>query len=87
MILSINLTWKKVKAKGIKGYVIQCSPNKEFIGKVKVVKITNTSRTTRRIKGLKGKKWYVRIRTYKKADGGYVFFQWSRVKKIKLKKK
>ena len=39
------------------------------------------------VKGLKkGKKYYVRVRSYKKASGGNVYSSWSKAKPVKAKK-
>jgi len=36
--------------------------------------------------GLKsGKTYYVRVRTFKKVKGSYIYSNWSKVKKVKVK--
>jgi hypothetical protein len=83
---SIAITWKKVKDKGIKGYEIQSSTDKNFKNNVKSVVIKNTKTTSKTIKKLKsGKKYYVRIRTYKKVGVNKTYSNWSKTKNIKVK--
>ncbi len=67
------------------GYQIQYSSNKKFKGKS--VKKVTTKNLTKSIKGLKGrKKYYVRVRAYKKVDGKTVFSPWSDIKSVTTKK-
>ncbi|WP_044914742.1 fibronectin type III domain-containing protein [Butyrivibrio sp. WCE2006] len=82
---AITVSWKK-QSKGIKGYEIQYSTNKKFEENVKTVKIGKAKTTKKTIKKLKsGKKYYLRIRTYKEKDGGIVYSNWSKKKSIKVK--
>ncbi|SDB69167.1 fibronectin type III domain-containing protein [Butyrivibrio sp. INlla16] len=56
---SITIKWKKQTAKGIKGYEIQYSTDKDFKTNVKKVTITKVKTETKTIKKLKsGKKYY-----------------------------
>ena len=83
---SITITWEKQTAKGIKGYEIQCSTDKKFAKDVKSVTISKTKTTSKTIKKLKAKKkYYVRIRTYKKSGSKKVYSNWSKTKSIKVK--
>ncbi|WP_022763596.1 fibronectin type III domain-containing protein [Butyrivibrio sp. AD3002] len=83
---SITIKWKKQTAKGIKGYEIQYSTDKDFKTNVKKVTITKAKTETKTIKKLKsGKKYYVRIRTYKKVSGEKVYSNWSTPKSVKVK--
>ncbi len=83
---TIKLSWKKVTAKGIKGYEIQCSTDKKFKNDVKIVTIKKTKTTSKTIKKLKSKKkYYVRIRTYKKSGGEKIYSKWSKSKSVKVK--
>ncbi|MCR5343569.1 MAG: fibronectin type III domain-containing protein [Butyrivibrio sp.] len=83
---AITVSWKKQSKGGIKGYEIQYSTNKKFEENVKTVKIGKVKTTKKTIKKLKsGKKYYVRIRTYKEKDGGMVYSKWSKKKSIKVK--
>ena len=82
---AITVSWKK-QSKGIKGYEIQYSTNKKFEENVKTVKIGKAKTTKKTIKKLKsGKKYYLRIRTYKENDGGIVYSNWSKKKSVKVK--
>jgi uncharacterized protein YjdB len=84
---SITLSWKKVTAKGIKGYEIEYSTDKNFkkdATKKVIIKKVKTAKTT--IKKLKTKtKYYVRIRTFSKKNGQKVYSKWSKVKNVKVK--
>ena len=83
---SLTVKWKKVTAKGIKGYEIQYSTDKSFEKNVKTVTVNKTRTTSKTIKKLKSKKkYYVRIRTYSKKNGEKVYSNWSKVKGIKVK--
>ncbi len=83
---SITLTWKKATAKGIKGYEIQCSTDKNFQKGVKTVTIKKTKTTSTTIKKLKSKKkYFVRIRTFKKSGSEKVYSKWSKAKAVKVK--
>ena len=89
---SFKASWKKVR--GVSGYQLQYSTNKKFKkrykGKkhtVKSIYIKNVNKTSRTVKKLKvGKKYYVRIRTYKTVGGKKVYSKWSKVKTVKIKK-
>ncbi|MCR5337999.1 MAG: InlB B-repeat-containing protein [Lachnospiraceae bacterium] len=82
----ITVTWKK-QAKQTNGYEIQYADNKNFkkAKKVTVKKAKTQSATLK--KGLKkGKKYYVRIRSYKTVKGKKIYSDWSKVKSVKIKK-
>ena len=82
---TITVKWKKVSS-GITGYQIQYSTSKKFKTNKKSVKITNKKTVSKTIKGLKkGKKIYVRIRTYKKSGSKTKYSKWSAVKSVKVK--
>ncbi len=83
---SIKLKWKKATAKGIKGYEIQCSTDKNFKKDVKTVTIKKVKTTSTTIKKLKSKKkYFVRIRTFRKSGTEYIYSKWSKVKSVKVK--
>ncbi len=83
---SVTVTWKKQTAKGIKGYQIQYSTDKKFKNNVKNVTISKTKTTSKTIKKLQSKKkYYVRIRTYKKSGSEKIYSSWSKTKSIKVK--
>ena len=80
----ITVKWKK-KEKQVTGYVVMCSTKKDFSSGVKKVKVKkNVKKYT--FKKLKAKKkYFVRIRTYKKVAGLTYYSDWSDVMKIKTK--
>ena len=83
---TITVHWKKQTAKGIKGYEIQYSTDRRFEKRVKTIRINKTGITSKKIKKLKaGRKYYVRIRTFKKTKAGKVYSRWSKVKSVKVK--
>lgn len=60
---SVKMSWTSTKADG---YQIQYSPNKSM-KKAKSVKVKGANNVSKTIKGLsKGKKYYIRVRAYKK---------------------
>jgi hypothetical protein len=83
---SITLNWKKITAKGINGYEIQYSTDKNFNKDVtKTVTIKKIKTTKTKIKKLKSKtKYYVRIRTYSIKNGQKVYSNWSKKKSVKV---
>ena len=67
------------------GYQIQYAQNKKM-KKAKVIKIKNGYRSTKTIKKLKKKKrYYFRIRAYKKVQGKTVYAKWSKKRSAKVK--
>ncbi|WP_051208729.1 BspA family leucine-rich repeat surface protein [Butyrivibrio sp. WCD3002] len=83
---SFTVSWKKQTAKGIKGYEIQYSMDKKFKKDVKIVTIGKTKTTSKKIKKLKsGETYYIRVRTYKKANSKKVYSKWSKAKSITVK--
>lgn len=78
----LTFTWKKPKY-SVSGYQIQYSKNSNFSG-AKYVKLSNKT-YTKRISSLAGdKKYYFRIRTYKKlSNGTYVYSMWSSTQSAK----
>lgn len=78
--------WKKQS--GITGYQIQYSTNKKFnktAAKTKTVRNPGTTKLT--VKKLKAKKkYYVRIRTYKKVNGKNYYSAWSKSKTVRTKR-
>lgn len=79
----IKITWKKVS--GVTGYQIQYATKRNFSNaKKKTVKKSSTTKLT--IKKLKAKKkYYVRIRTYKKVSRKKSYSDWSKAKGIRTK--
>lgn len=79
----IEVTWKKQK--GVTGYEVQYSTNKDFKKGVHTKKVTGAAKVKVTIKGLKkNKKYYVRIRTYKKVGGKKYVSKWSKKKSVKI---
>ena len=77
----IKIKWKKVN--GINGYQIQYSTNKEF-KKAKKITIKSKTTTSKTIKNIgNSKKYYIRIRSYKKIRGKNIYSNWSKNKVIK----
>ena len=81
----VTLKWKK-QAKGTKGYEIQYSTDKSFNKNVKSVTISKSKTTSRSIKKLKsGRKYYFRIRTYKKSGSEKIYSNWSKTKSVRVR--
>lgn len=76
----LQATWKKTA--GNAGYQIQYATNAKFSG----AKTKNTKATCYTFKGLKSKrKYYVRVRTYKKVGSNYWYSKWSNIRNVKIK--
>lgn len=87
---SFRVKWKKQSSKmsksRITGYQIQYSTSKTFASGNKTVKVKGYKSTSKTIKKLKKKKkYYVRIRTYRKTGGVTCYSAWSPAKSIKTK--
>ena len=81
----MTVKWKK-NSVGT-GYQIQFSTSSKFV-KPTSVTITKNTMTTRNIGSLaKGKKYYVRIRTYKTVGKTKFYSAWSAAKSVTIKKK
>lgn len=81
---SITIKWKKQPV-DTKGYQIQCSTDKHFENSTKTITVKKNHSTSKTIKKLKsGKKYYIRMRTYKEVDGKKVYSKWSKTKKVKI---
>ena len=80
---SITVSFKKVK--NVSGYQIQYSTDKSYKNK-KTVSLSNPKTAKKTIKNLKSKKkYYVRIRAYKKVSKKTYYSSWSKSKSIKTK--
>ncbi|MBE6747565.1 MAG: leucine-rich repeat domain-containing protein, partial [Ruminococcaceae bacterium] len=80
----LTATWKSVS--DISGYEVQYSTSKKFTKKTtKTVNAKKSSKKTTIKKLKKGKKYFVRIRTYKTVDGKKIYSGWSTVKNVKVK--
>lgn len=81
---TVKIAWKKLK--GITGYQIQISKNKKFKKGVLQRYFSAGQKTiTVPLKNESGKKYYVRIRSYKKTRGRDYYGKWSKVKSVKVK--
>ena len=81
---AISVIWKKVG--GVKGYQVQVATDKKFKKNKKTVTVKKQKTTKTTVKKLKAKKkYYVRVRTYKIANGKKVYSSWSKVKSVKTK--
>ena len=81
---NLTITWSKIS--GVKGYQIQVATDKKFKKNKKIVTIKKQKTTKKTIKKLKsGKKYYVRIRTYKVSKNKKVYSSWTKAKKVKIK--
>lgn len=80
----ITVNWKKISK--ATGYEIQVATDKKFTKNKKSVKISKNKTISATIKKLKSKKkYYVRVRTYRKVSGKKVYSSWSSVKNTKTK--
>ena len=81
-----TVKWKK-QATQVSGYQIQYSTNSKFTSDDKTVTIRKPGTVTRTISKLMGKKrYYVRIRTYRKVNGTTYYSAWSDLKAVVTKK-
>lgn len=82
---TITVKWEKdTKATG---YILQYATDKNFKKNVKNITISSNKTTSKEISKLKaGKKYYVRVCSYKKSSGGKIQGSYSGVKSVKVKK-
>ena len=83
-----TVKWKKVSAtnqKKISGIQIQYSQDKNFKKGVKTTTAKKTAVSKKITKLTSKKKYYIRIRTYKKSGGETHASKWSKVKYVKVK--
>lgn len=73
-----KLTVKWAKDKMASGYQVQISTDKTFKKNVKSRKLTKTSYTFTKLKT--GRKYYVRVRSYKKSGRETLYGIWSKAK-------
>lgn len=88
---AVKVVWKKQSAKmaksRISGYQIQLATNSKFTKNKKTVTIKGYKKTSRKITKLKGgKKYYVKIRTYKIVGGKKYYSPWSKTKTVRTKR-
>lgn len=82
-VRAFKATWKK-QTKQISGYQVQYSTKKSFKS-AKIKNVSSKKKSTWVIKQKRHKKYYVRIRTYKKVGGSKYYSKWSSAKSIKTK--
>ena len=81
---SVTVKWKKQTAQ-VTGYQLQLCTSKSFNKGVKSYYLKSKT-TTKNVTRLKSKKkYFVRIRTYKKINGKKYYSKWSSIKQIKTK--
>lgn len=79
---TVNVSW--TQGDNINGYAVQYSLKKNF-KKAKTVKIKDIKKLSGQVYDLKAnKKYYVRIRTFKKSGKKYIYSTWSQPKTIKV---
>ncbi len=92
---AFTVKWKKPSKANLKqttGYQVRWSASKKFTKKTtktKTVKATTSSGKKCQLKVSKlkaGKKYYVQVRTYKKAGGKTYYSSWSKAKAVKTRK-
>ena len=82
---SFTVKWKK-QTKQTTGYQIEYSLSKNFKKGAKRITVNKNKTTSKKIKKLKAKKkYFVRIRTYKKVGSKQYYSAWSKVKTVKTK--
>ncbi|MGN0521935.1 MAG: CHAP domain-containing protein [Eubacterium sp.] len=82
---AFTVKWKKPSDQ-ITGYQIQYSTDNKF-SNAKTVTVSKSTTTSKTISKLKAKKkYYVRIRTYKKVNGKKYYSSWSKAKSVTTKK-
>ncbi len=80
----LTLNWKKISK--ATGYQVQVATDKKFKKIKKSVIISKNKTLSTTIKKLKSKKkYYLRVRTYRKVGGKKVYSKWSSVKNVKTK--
>ena len=82
---NINVKWNRDKKAD--GYYIYCANDKSFtknLRKIRVAKNKNISKTITKLKP--GKKYFVKVCSYKKSEGETILGDFSKTKNIKIKK-
>jgi len=82
----LKVTWKK-QATQTTGYQVQYSTDKNFKKGNKTVTVKGAKTTSKTISKLtKGKKYYVRVRTYKTVNKTNFYSGWSKSSSVTVKK-
>ena len=87
---AVTVKWKKQSAKmsksRVNGYQIQLATNKKFTKNRKLVTVKKYKKVSKKVTKLKGrKKYYVRVRTYKKVGGVRYYSPWSKIKTVRTR--
>jgi uncharacterized protein YkwD len=83
---AFTVNWKKISSQTT-GYQVQYAANSAFTKNKKTVSVSPKSKKSKIVKKLKGgKKYYVRVRTYKISSGKVYYSKWSAVKTVTTKK-
>ena len=77
----LNVSWKKVS--GATGYEVMSATNNKFTKNKKTVTVKKNKVTLKKLKPKK--KYFVKVRAYKLANGRKYFGKWSKVVKKKVK--
>ncbi|MEY8459660.1 leucine-rich repeat protein [Eggerthellaceae bacterium 24-137] len=81
-----KVTWKKQSRKWVSGYQVRWSTKKSMKG-AKKISVKSAKRSSLKVSKLKGnKKYYVQVRTFKKAGKKTYYSSWSKAKAVKTKK-
>lgn len=79
---ALYIRWKQPPA-SITGYQIQYSTNRKFRKNVKNKYVPKSNKCSKKISRLKSnRKYFFRIRTYRKTGTTIIFSKWSKIKKI-----
>lgn len=80
----ITVKWKKKS--GVSGYQVMWSTSSNFKKNFLSRKISGSSKTSTTLTTAKSKKkYYVRVRAYKKSGKKYTYYSWSKTIKVKVK--
>ncbi|MGN0709656.1 MAG: fibronectin type III domain-containing protein, partial [Anaerovoracaceae bacterium] len=81
---SVTISWKKVSGSG---YQIKYSASKKFAkSKTRTVTVRGSGNVKKTLKGLRaGKKYYFKVRAYRKTSSGNVYGKWSKVRAVRTK--
>lgn len=81
---AVVVAWEAVK--NVTGYQLQLATDKKFKKNKKTVTVAKKKATKKTVKKLKSKKkYYVRVRAYKKQNGKRTYSKWSKTKSFKTK--
>ena len=79
----MKITWKKNAS--VTGYLVQYSDKSSFASP-KTLTITKNTLVSKTISVTKGKKYYVRIRSFKTVGGKKYYSAWSEAKAVTIRK-